>query len=402
MLRNSLQTRRALLKQIAAASAISTLPVSTLFGKDAEPNTGAGDVDKNLTWLDSDAPNGEPDLIELIKSWQTPVKDFYVRSHAPAPKIDVDTFKLEVEGKVRKPLSLSLSELKAKFKYATAVATLTCAGNRRQELAAMKPISGVPWGSGAAGNAKWGGYVLSEILKAAEIEPGAKHVWFQGLDEIQRSSGVIPFGGSIPLERAMAKFDAVPGAIIADSMNDKQLPVDHGYPLRSLVPGFIGARSVKWLGKVIVSDAPSPNHYLQNAYKIVKEATGEAFAKADPIYEFVINSVIANPKRGAEVKAGKVTVAGYALPSGSAATTVKQVQLSSDGGKTWLDAKITSPQKQFCWVLWSATVPVWKSTSALLARAIDSAGTTQPERVAWNAKGYLMNEWYKTDVKVSE
>ncbi len=344
--------------------------------------------------------NSEPHLAQLVKSWITPNEQFYVRSHAPVPKINVDEFRLSVEGMVHKPLEISLKQLKSNFKQQSVVATMTCAGNRRSEHSLVKKVSGVPWQAGAIGNAQWAGARLSDLLRKAGVKEGAKHVWFEGVDEVKRSSGIIPFGASIPLPKAMSDSQTMPGALIAHEMNGEPLPPDHGFPMRTVVPGFIGARSVKWLGKIVVSDKPSTNHYVAAAYKLVTEGTADEWAAAAPIDNFVINSVVCNPTRNADLKPGKVEVSGYALPPGVPGTTVKTVELSTDGGKSWVKAKFSSKAKPFCWRLWNARVSVNESTKMIVVRATDSRGKVQPEAVAWNMKGYLFNAWHRTPIDV--
>jgi sulfite oxidase len=302
-----------------------------------------------------------------------------------------------VEGLVEKPLTLSLAQLREMFPARGAVATLTCAGNRREEHSRIKPADGLQWGSGAIGNARWSGVALADVLKAAGVREGARHVWFESLDKIKRGDGVIPFGASIPLDRAM-RVGKGADALIAHTMNEQPLPVDHGFPLRMVVPGYIGARSVKWLARIIVSDRPSDNHYVSRAYKLVTETTDAAWSAAEPILEFPINSVICRPQGGAKAKPGKLAVAGYALPPGSG-RTLNRVELSTDGGKTWLSAEISSQNRAYCWCLWRAEVPIAEGTNKLLVRAVDSRGDAQPEQIDWNANGYLHNAWHELVVR---
>lgn len=344
--------------------------------------------------------NAEPALPELVKSWMTPVEDFYVRSHAPVPQIDTDEFRLTVEGLVERPLSLSLRELAARFDEQSVVATMTCAGNRRSEHSLVKPVKGVPWKEGAIGNARWSGARLSDVLKNAGLKENAKHVWFEGLDQIERSSGIIPFGGSIPVEKALADTDGMPGALLTTQMNDAPLTGDHGAPLRMVVPGYIGARSVKWLGRIVVSDRPSPNHYVATAYKLVENGEPVEWAEQGPIYRMPLNSVICVPSTGSTVETDRVRVAGYALPPGRPGATITRVEVSADKGRTWAVAKLTSPIREFCWVLWSADVKVGRDSSDLIVRATDSRGKTQPQHVDWNAKGYLFNAWHHVGLNV--
>jgi len=399
---SDLPRRRFLQHTIAATTTSLWLPpwfVSTRHAVGAE-DAGESFPDKELLVRQKSPYNAEPALDDLIENWITPTKHFYVRNHAPVPAIDADAFMLKVEGLIHKPLQLSLEQLKKRFKAVTVVATMTCAGNRRYEHSNVKQVKGVQWQEGAIGNARWGGVRLSEVLKAAGLKPEAKHVWFEGLDEIDRGQTTIPFGGSIPIEKALHDTQAMPGAIVCHQMNGKPLPPEHGYPLRTVVPGYIGARSVKWLGRIVVSNRPSPNHYLQGAYKIVTKGTDLEWAEAGPIYRWPLNSVIATPQPGTRVKPGKIRVAGYALAPGRPGSSISRVQVSADRGRTILEANITSPVRDYCWVLWTADVPVTPQTKQLLVRAIDSSGNAQPPRVPWNKKGYLYNAWHRVPLTV--
>ena len=345
--------------------------------------------------------NAEPYLDELVKSWVTPNEQFYIRSHAPVPKIDPAQFKLRIEGMVEKPLEFSLDELREKFGNHSVFATLTCAGNRRSEHSAVKEVSGVQWQSGAIGNARWTGPRLGDVLKAACVQAGAKHVWFEGLDEVQRDTGVIPFGASVPLEKAMKNAGNDLGVLLAHKMNDEPLPPDHGFPLRTVVPGFIGARSVKWLGKIIVSDRPSENHYVATAYKLVTESTAEQWQSAAPLYHYPMNSVICNPAENGPVAEGPLTVRGYALPPGQRGSAIEKVEVSVDNGQSWQAATLTTASHPNCWQLWQATVSVSKSTESILVRATDQRGQSQPEKTPWNLKGYMFNAWHRRQLKPS-
>ncbi len=344
--------------------------------------------------------NAEPPLDRLVESWITPNDLFYIRSHAPVPEIDADSFRLEVEGLVDRPLSLSLAELRQRDRRQSVVATMTCAGNRRNEHNAVKPVSGVMWQAGAIGNAEWTGIRLSDVLKQAGVKENARHVWFEGLDQVERSSGVIPFGASIPLDKAMQDEPDMPGALIATAMNGEPLSPDHGFPVRTVVPGYIGARSVKWLGKIVVSDRPSPNHYVQHAYKLVEEDTDRQWSAASPIETYVINSVTCLPADGASVAPGELTVKGYALAAGLPERTIRNVEVSTDKGRTWRSARFEEEARPYCWRLWTARVAVDSNTSGLIVRATDSAGNRQPETVPWNLKGYLFNAWHRTAIDV--
>lgn len=352
---------------------------------------------KDIIFRTTSPRNGEPELGKLVQSWQTPTSLFYVRSHAPNPVIDPSEFKLTVAGMVRRPMTLSLGELK-QFATKSTTATLTCAGNRRSEFNKEGKVGGVQWDAGAIGNATWAGVSLADVLKLAEVSDNAKHVWFEGLDEIPKGVGVIPFGGSIPIQKAMIDGAAAP--LLAHTMNGDPLTPDHGFPLRTIVPGYIGARSVKWLGKIVVNDRPSPNHYVAKAYKLVKKTDPLDWMESSPIYRFPINAAICSPAINSQVAAGVVDVSGYVLPTGHSGSKPEDVLVSGDMGKSWVKAELTGRDAEFCWQLWKTQVKVTNETRHLMVKATDSSGGFMPGRVPWNAKGYLQNSWFKLPIKV--
>ena len=344
--------------------------------------------------------NAEPTLQKLVENWMTPTDQFYIRSHAPVPDIDRSQYRLTVTGLVENELSISLDQL-AGYDQTSVVATMTCAGNRRYEHSKVTPVKGVPWREGAIGNAEWSGVKLSDLLKQAGVKENARHVWFEGLDQIARDSGVIPFGASIPMAKAMADTDTMPGALVCTGMNGQALTSNHGWPVRTVVPGYIGARSVKWLGKIVVSDRPSPNHYVATAYKVVTEGTDLEWAEQGPIYRYPINSAICTPAADSQHKAGTaLTVSGYALPPGRPGRTIEMVGLSTDEGETWTFAKLTSEPREYCWQLWSGTVGLTPGVKSLMVWAQDSTAEMQPVETDWNMKGYLHNAWHHVPLQI--
>ena len=260
-------------------------------------------------------------------------------------------------------------------------------------------MPGVQWDAGAIGNAEWQGVRLSDVLKMAGITSGAKHVWFEGLDQISDKGETFPFGGSIPLDKAMSDTKSIPGCLLAMQMNGKPLSAGHGFPLRTIVPGFIGARSVKWLSKITISDRPSANHYLAHAYKLISEDTPAAVDAADPIYEYVLNSIICTKGPTAPVPGSRVSIKGVALSGGRAGERLSRVEISVDGGDTWLPTTITSPVRDFCWIHWSAEISLTAKQESILVRATGSSGESQPRETPWNVKGYQYNGWHKVDLK---
>jgi sulfite oxidase len=384
-------SRRSFLQATAAlATAGTVLPRSAWTAQLAR---------ERLIVRQGDPLNAEPALADLVQAVTTPVDRFFIRTHGSVPKVEADQLKLRIEGMVAKPGEFSLVQLNERFARQSAEATITCGGNRRKEISAIKPVAGVQWDAGAIGHARWSGVKLADVLAAAGIQNGAKHVWFEGLDPIKEKDGSLaPFGGSIPLEKAVAKDQP---ALLADAMNDQPLTAEHGFPLRTIVPGYIGARSVKWLTKITLSDRPSPNHYVAEAYKLVQTDSKDEAAQAEPIYAMPVNVAICSPAEGAMLKSGRVTLAGYALPSGEPGCTVAKVELSKDGGRTWTECKLQGDGRAYSWQLWTAEVELPAGKHELIVCATDSKGHMTPEKPKWNFKGYMCNSWHRVNIEVA-
>lgn len=351
--------------------------------------------------------NAGPPVKDLIDEFITATPLFYVRNHGTIPEISPKDYKLEIGGMVENKLTLSFAELKKSFKAYAITATMQCAGNRRTEMLEIKEIPGeTPWLGNAISCAKWRGWRLADVLAAAGIKSGAKHVAFDGADEITKNFK-INFGGSIPLEKALSEE-----VLLAFEMNGKPLTPTHGAPLRVVVPGYIGARSVKWLNKITVQKTPSDNHYQKEAYKIfpphIDKKTVD-WTKGLMLSEGQINSVICTPQENDELKKGATTVRGYATTGGG--RSIERVEISIDSGANWIEARLLEPKekaqtesnrKNWAWQLWECDVNLKPGTPELIVRAFDSSANTQPENIAplWNFKGYMNNGWHKIKVKV--
>lgn len=336
--------------------------------------------------------NAGPPSDRLLIGEVTPVNLFFSRNHGAVPEVDPASFRLTVEGRVKRPFHISLGELQ-RLSRVTVAATLQCAGNRRSELMAVKEIPNeLGWGAEAIGTAEWGGVPLRDVLAAAEPAPGARHVELIGLDETERHGDRFQFGGSIPLDKAMQ-----PEVLLAWEMNGKPLPPVHGAPLRLVVPGYVGARSVKWLSRIVVREEPSANYFQAKAYRLFAPGVDHG----NVVWEdglmlggFNVSSLICAPVPGEMVKAGAVTVRGWAF---AGERDVARVDLSTDGGTTWQVAGLAPARSRWSWRFWSSTVELGPGEHELVCRAWDSAAQTQPESPAhlWNFKGYMNNAWHR-------
>jgi sulfite oxidase len=400
--------------------------------------------------------NAGPALSHLGASFVTPNELFFIRNHGEVPAVDPASFRVEVQGLVRRPLQLGLDDLR-RMPRVELTATLQCAGNRRSELAAVAPIPGeLPWGLEAVSNATWAGVRLADVLALAEPcvpvaaaagtgggaagekaagtrgegpagngtggegpagngtwgeeAPAGKvngdadgepslHVAFAGLDETERHGHRFHFGGSIPLRKALA-----PEVLLAYEMNGKPLPPEHGAPLRALVPGYIGARSVKWLASIRVQETPSSNYFQARAYRLFPAAVVAAPEEAAGwelgmmLGDQSLNSIITSPAEGESVPAGEVEVCGVAMAG--AGNLLSRVEVSADGGETWGAARILDERGRWAWRLWRAVVHLEAGERQLICRAWDTAAQTQPESAAhlWNFKGYMNNAWHRVAV----
>jgi sulfite oxidase len=352
-----------------------------------------------LVW--SDEPlNGEPPSEVLADSFATPTELFYVRCHGAVPKIDPAAHRLVVDGLVEQPLELDLAELPAGFESFEISATLHCAGNRRTELAAVAPIPGeTPWHEGAIGNARWSGVRLADVLAAAGLLPAAAHVELLGRDTFAEGGRRGVFGGSIPVDAAL---DA--SVLLATRMNGEPLEPEHGSPLRAVVPGYIGARSVKWLQRIVVRDSPSENFFQAHSYKLFpRQATAETvdWNGGTSLGPAPLNSVICRPHSGAKLDSGPTVLHGWA--SAGPRRVVARVDVSLDDGRTWAAAEAApDPPLPGTWRLWRARVELEPGEHTLVVRAEDDTGATQPADVAplWNFKGYANNAWHRVPVEV--
>ena len=238
--------------------------------------------------------NAGPPPDRLRASFVTPVEDFFVRNHGGVPEVDAASFRLTVGGAVERPLELSLAELD-RFPRRELTATLQCAGNRRQELAERRPIPHeLPWGVEAVSTARWSGVALADLLGAARPAAGASHVAFAGLDEAERHGRRFRFGGSIPLDKALA-----PEVLLATAMNGAPLPPVHGFPVRVVVPGWIGARSVKWLSGITLQAEPSDNYFQRVAYRLFPadvDAGNVVWDQGAMLGELPVNSIVTRPR----------------------------------------------------------------------------------------------------------
>ena len=333
---------------------------------------------RSLRFYDLETP------ANLLNSWITPVNLFFVRNHMSEPtEFDAESYRLKVSGEVEQPLELSLEQLR-KMPVSTVTNTLECAGNGR---AFYRPhVPSVQWERGAVGNARWTGPRLRDVLSRARVKSTGKFVAFFGLDE--PPAKVPKFVRGIPIEKAMD-----PDTLLALRMNDAPLPKHHGYPLRALTPGWIGAASCKWLADIRVLDKEYEGNFMNPAYRMPVNPVakgGDILGDTTPITRLNVKSLITHPIDGTKLKMGQpIHFSGVAWAGES---DVTKVEISPDGGQSWLAAQLGRDQAKYAWRLWQYA---WKPAKAgeytVMARARDSTGRVQPDEGVWNPSGYLWN-----------
>ena len=341
--------------------------------------------------------NAEPRPRALAGSAITPLDAFYVRGHGPIPELDPHTWRLHVGGLTERPLELSFQELcDGRFAERELVVTLQCAGNRRADLMAVRDIPGeAPWGPGATGTATWRGVSLADVIATAGVGATASHVAFVGLDHSEETRPPQPFGASIPLAKAQAEE-----VLLAYEMNGQALQPIHGAPLRVIVPGYIGARSVKWLRRIELRSEPWDGYFQNIAYRLLAADQEPGPGVGTALGEVGLNSAILVPEDGARIPAGSIGLGGYAFAGGGREIT--RVDISRDGGTSWARAELLDDQGRWAWRLWRAQIDLPAGEHELVARAWDTAAHTQPElpSTVWNPKGYANSSWARTRVRV--
>ncbi len=313
----------------------------------------------------------------------TPVDRFFVRNHSPTPSIDADAFRLSVGGPgAEREVELTLADLRALPSHSV-IAYLECAGNWRRffESVLGRAASGSQWGTGAIGCAEWSGPRLRDVLALAGLRPDAVNVNLRGLDD---SAWQRP----MPLAKAMDD-----DTLLALYMGGAPLHPDHGFPVRALLPGWIGAASVKWLGRIEIATEKVWVDTNTTSYVLIGEywpPADYAPASGAPIDEGAVKSVLAL-SFPARLSPGAHRLRGFAYsPHGPVARVEWSAGTTSSAGP-WRGARLIGPRLPHAWSRfefeWNAT----PGNHVLRTRATDATGLRQPARASYNAKGYLLN-----------
>jgi len=377
--------------------------------------------------------NVEPPMSELRKTrFITPSSLHYVRNHGACPRLTWEEHTVIVGGQVAKPMELSMNELVELAPHRELPVTLVCAGNRRKEQNMIRQTIGFNWGPCGVSTNVYKGILLRDLLLAAGVDERKTknmHVEFIGWEDLPNKVGPGPFpeepwgklvkyGTSIPLARAMnPAYDVM----IAFEANGEKLQPDHGYPVRLIIPGYIGGRMIKWLKRINVIPHETKNHYHYHDNRILPpHITAEESLKNGwwykPEYifnELNINSAIASPLHDEELPIAKnidktYKVSGYAYTGGGRMVT--RVEVSLDGGVHWELATIDREEKPteygmyWCWVWWDLEIKVADLVGCkeIICRAWDEANNCQPDNPTWNLMGMGNNQVFRLKVHTNK
>ncbi|MER5844986.1 sulfite oxidase [Streptomyces prasinus] len=390
-------SRRRLLTLLAATTAATALPGAGP-ARAADPT-----IVKPLPpeWFVRRGTNAETRWEALRGTGHhTPNELFFVRNHTATPVLDAHDWRLRLWGSglrgapgEDRPLEFGYDDLRA-LPAVTRTVAVECAGNGRGHYTSQQgeTVSGTAWGLGAIGVARWRGVRLADVLRRAGLSSSAVDVQPRGLDAEYVSGGESLGRVRRPLPLAKALDDV----LLAYEMNGEPVPYDHGYPVRVLVPSWVGIASIKWVGDIEVSARPlfspwntafyrlfGPAHPPEGSAPLTRQTLKSAFELAS----------------GATFPAGERQVLHGRSWSGAGA--VARVDVSTDGGASWRPARLHDDGRAGTWTRWSVPwTPGAPGPAQLLARATDTAGRRQPDIAVPNTQGYLFDAVVRHPVTV--
>ena len=327
--------------------------------------------------------------LEALRHDVTPPGQHYLLDHFDIPAIDADSWHLRIGGAVQRSLELNLRALRRAPSISVPV-TLECAGNGRA-LLKPRPLS-QPWMLEGVGTAAWTGVPLAYLLTQAGVDEDAVEVAFTGADAGIQGGVRQEYARSLPVGEALR-----PDVVLAYRMNGADLPPQHGYPLRLVVPGWYGMASVKWLSSIQVLTKSFDGFQQSVAYRYQQDADDAG----TPVSWIKVRSLMVPPgipdffTRQRFLPAGPVMLTGRAW-SGHGA--VQRVEVGIDG--KWAPAHLEHPAAPFAWAAWSMPWVADPGQHELSCRATDSSGDTQPLEPVWNYQGMGNNVVQRVKVTV--
>lgn len=328
--------------------------------------------------------------LEALGAAVTPEDAFYVRNNFEVPDVDVGTHRLAVDGAVEAPCSLSMPELAA-LPRRTVTVTLECAGNNRLGFSPLP--AGEPWQRGAVSTGEFSGVPLREVLARARLRPGVVELLAEGADAgaVKGADTPVSFARSLPLEVALRE-----DTLLALALNGEPLTLNHGAPVRLVVPGWYAMASVKWVRRLSALTAPFHGHFQTERY--VYDGHG---GPKEPVRWMRVKALLVSPAEGTALSAGEpVELRGQAW---SGRAPVVKVEVSVDGVDAWQEARLLGEPAAGRWSAFTLTLPPLEpGRHTLRCRATDALGETQPDAPPWNRLGYGNNAVQAVVVRVVE
>lgn len=337
----------------------------------------------------------------LLDDRITPEDRMFIRNNGLVPEsIDAENWELTIEGEsVPNPKTYSLQELKNKFKHYTYQLTLECGGNGRSEY--NPPAKGNQWTIGAVACARWTGIRLRDLLADVGIKGDAVYIGYYGADKhLSGDENQVVISRGVPLQKAQQDE-----TLIAFSMNGKDIPLVHGFPLRLVAGGWPASTSGKWLNKIVVRNKVHDGPKMGgSSYRVPCEQVPPGAKVPDEdmciIESMPVKSLITYPKTGLMIDEGeRIGIRGHAW---AGELEVARVEYSIDFGATWKACTLEKPVNRLAWQHWKANINFpKKGYYEVWAKATDENGVSQPMVVpGWNPKGYLNNACHRIAVKV--
>ena len=328
--------------------------------------------------------------LEALRYELTPPGLHYLLIHYDIPHLEADTWRLRVDGLVRRPLTVSLAALEA-LPARTVRVTMECAGNGRARLD-PRPVS-QPWLVEAVGTAEWTGVPLRDVLRPAQVDSGAVEVVLTGADHGVERGVEQDYQRSLTLAEACGE-----DVLLAYAMNGAPLAPQHGYPLRLIAPGWYGMAHVKWLTRIELVGEPFTGFQQAVAYRF-RQHPGDP---GEPVTRIAPRALMVPPgfpdfmSRMRVVRPGPVRLEGRAW---SGRSPVDRVEVSTDGGRTWTEAALEpSAGHRWAWRRWHATWTAEPGAHVLMVRAVAVDGETQPTGQEWNRGGFGNNAVQRVEV----
>ena len=335
-----------------------------------------------LAYLTTDPPNaGVP--TETQNGRPLGQDEMYMRNNFRLPESAPEGFEVVMPGQPAQ--FLTPADLDG-FPRIEMELVLECAGNGR---ILMDPVpEGTPWDLGGASFISASGVRLRDVLE--RLPEQVVELVFTGADRgVVTPEEEIPYQFSIDRELAASETP-----LLVTRIGGEPLTLAHGAPVRLVVPGHYGMKSVKWLTRIEWVTTPFRGHFVET-YRYYQD---DIEPEAAPVERIQVRSIIASPSDGATLNPGPIEISGSAW-SGSGGVT--GVEVSIDGGDSWSQAEIASDGGAHAATRWVLQTDVRPGAAVIVARATDSNGATQPLRSRWNQNGYANNVTHRVTVHIS-